>query len=187
VIRGQGSVILVLSVYYATALSLVGLPFGLVIGLFGGVMSFIPYVGFLLGFVSSMAVAFVTYWPDQWVFILIVLAVYAIGQFLEGNILYPKLVGQSININPVWLMFALFAFALLFGFVGLLLAVPLTAISGVLTRYGLAKYQASTLYLGTEPSRIAVPVSPPVEPAPAPAPRPRRRPAATKPTATEEQ
>lgn len=150
VIRGQGSVILVLCVYYATALSLVGLNFGLAIGLIGGFLSFIPYVGFLIGFSLSMAIALVQFWPDQWVFVVIVFAVYAVGQFLEGNILYPKLVGQSININPVWLMFALFAFALLFGFVGLLLAVPLAAISGVLARYALAKYQASSLYRGQE-------------------------------------
>ncbi|MHB1102008.1 MAG: AI-2E family transporter [Devosia sp.] len=150
VIRGQGSVILVLCVYYATALSLVGLNFGLAIGLIGGLLSFIPYVGFLIGFALSMAIALVQFWPDQWVFVVIVLAVYMVGQFLEGNILYPKLVGQSININPVWLMFALFAFALLFGFVGLLLAVPLAAITGVLTRYSLAKYQASSLYRGPE-------------------------------------
>ena len=97
-----------------------------------------------------MAIAAVQFWPDEWVRIVIVLVIYIVGQFLEGNILYPKLVGQSIDINPVWLMFALFAFALLFGFVGLLLAVPLTAIAGVLTRYALAKYQASSLYHGDE-------------------------------------
>jgi predicted PurR-regulated permease PerM len=150
VIRGQGSVILVLCVYYGTALSLVGLNFGLAIGLIGGLLSFIPYVGFLIGFALSMAIALVQFWPHQWVFVVIVFAIYLVGQFLEGNILYPKLVGQSININPVWLMFALFAFALLFGFVGLLLAVPLAAITGVLTRYALAKYQASSLYRGPE-------------------------------------
>jgi predicted PurR-regulated permease PerM len=148
VIRGEGSVILVLTVYYATALSVVGLNFGLAIGIIGGVLSFIPFVGFLTGFVLSMGVALVQFWPDRWVFIVIVFAVYLVGQFLEGNVLYPKLVGQSININPVWLMFALFAFALLFGFVGLLLAVPLAAIAGVLTRYVLRKYQESQLYLG---------------------------------------
>lgn len=151
VIRGQGSVILVLSIYYATALSLAGLDFGLAVGLIGGLLSFIPYVGFLIGFSLAMTIALVQFWPDQWLFALIVLAVYMVGQFLEANILYPKLVGQSININPVWLMFALFAFALLFGFVGLLLAVPLAAITGVLTRYALAKYQASSLYRGSDP------------------------------------
>ena len=163
VIRGQGSVVLVLSVYYATALSLVGLNFGLAIGLIGGLLSFIPYVGFLIGFSLSMAIALVQFWPGQWVFVVIVLAIYMVGQFLEGNILYPKLVGQSININPVWLMFALFAFALLFGFVGLLLAVPLAAITGVLTRYALGKYQASSLYRGPD----QVPAGPAADAAPA--------------------
>lgn len=156
VIRGQGGVILVLCAYYGTALTLAGLNFGLAIGLVGGLLSFIPYVGFLVGFTLSMTIALVQFWPDQWVFILIVLGIYTVGQFLESNVLYPKLVGQSININPVWLMFALFAFGLLFGFVGLLLAVPLAAIAGVLTRYAIAKYQASSLYLGTD--AVAEPV-----------------------------
>ena len=149
VIRGQGGVVLVLSIYYATALTLAGLNYGLAIGLIGGALSFIPYVGFATGFILSMTVAVVQFWPDQWLFIVIVLAVYMVGQFLEANILYPKLVGQSININAVWMMFAIFAFGLLLGFVGILLAVPLTAIAGVLTRYALRKYQQSTLYLGT--------------------------------------
>lgn len=150
VIRGQGSVILVLCIYYGTALTLVGLNFGLAIGLIGGLLSFVPYVGFFTGFALSMTVALVQFWPDQWLFIGLVLGIYIIGQFLESNVLYPKLVGQSININPVWLMFALFAFSFLFGFVGLLLAVPLAAITGVLTRYVIGKYRASSLYLGTE-------------------------------------
>ena len=164
VLRGQGSVVLVLSIYYATALTTIGLNYGLAIGLIGGALSFIPYVGFAVGFVLSMTVALVQFWPDQWLFILIVLGVYMVGQFLEANVLYPKLVGQSIDINPVWLMFALFAFGLLFGFVGLLLAVPLAAIAGVLTRYGVRKYQASPLYRG----RHAEPL-PPEPRAPLPA------------------
>jgi predicted PurR-regulated permease PerM len=120
-----------------------------------------------------MTVALVQFWPDQWIFVLIVLMIYIVGQFLEGNILYPKLVGQSININPVWLMFALFAFALLFGFVGLLLAVPLAAISGVLTRYALTKYQQSSLYLGSDDALVP----PPPEPAPTKPARKLRTPA----------
>ncbi len=147
-LRGQGSVIVVLCIYYCTALWLVGLDFGIAIGLIGGILSFVPYVGFLIGFALSMTIAVVQFWPDMWVRLIIVLGIYIIGQFLEGNILVPNLVGQSININPVWLMFALFAFGLLFGFVGLLLAVPLTAIAGVLIRYALHKYQESSLYLG---------------------------------------
>jgi predicted PurR-regulated permease PerM len=83
----------------------------------------------------------------------IVFVVYMVGQFLEGNVLYPRLVGQSININPVWLMFALFAFAFLFGFVGLLLAVPLAAITATLTRYAIRRYQESALYRGERTER----------------------------------
>jgi len=176
VIRGQGGVILVLCIYYATALTLTGLNFGLVIGLMTGLLSFIPFFGFLTGFVLSMGIALVQFAPDWW-FVVIVFVVYMIGQFLEGNILYPRFVGQSININPVWLMFALFAFAFLFGFVGLLLAVPLAAITATLTRYAVRRYQDSALYRGERPAKSAT------EPeltlaAPTPAPRKSsRRPA----------
>ena len=175
VLRGVGGVVLVLSVFYASALWMVGLDFGLAIGVIGGVMSFIPYVGFLIGFALSLTVAAVQFWPDEWLRFVIVLVIYILGQFLEGNILYPKLVGQSININPVWLMFALFAFGLLFGFVGLLLAVPLAAMVGVLTRYALGKYQASSLYTGD----TTVPEGPPPGPPPAAPAKPvaKRRPA----------
>ena len=152
VIRGQGGVILVLCVYYATALTLTGLNFGLVIGLMTGLLSFIPFFGFLTGFVLSMGIALVQYAPNWW-FVAIVFVVYMIGQFLEGNILYPRFVGQSININPVWLMFALFAFAFLFGFVGLLLAVPLAAITATLTRYAIRRYKESVLYRSERPAK----------------------------------
>ena len=147
VIRGQGSVLLIDAAYYAAALSLVGLNFGLTIGLIGGLLSFIPFVGFAIGFSLSMGIAIVQFWPN-WPMILVVFLIYMIGQFLEGNVLYPKLVGSSININPVWLMFALLAFGALFGFVGLLLAVPLAAIGAVLIRYGVRKYKESSLYRG---------------------------------------
>ncbi|HEY4200113.1 MAG TPA: AI-2E family transporter [Devosiaceae bacterium] len=149
VIRGQGSVVLVLCFYYSSALTVSGLSFGLAIGLITGLLSFIPYVGFITGFFLSVGIALVQFWPD-WFRVVIILAVFMVGQFLEGNILYPKLVGSSIGINPVWLMFSLFAFALLFGFVGLLLAVPLSAIAAVLTRYAIGKYKASALYLGQD-------------------------------------
>jgi predicted PurR-regulated permease PerM len=152
VFRGQGSVILVLCVYYASALSVVGLSFGLAIGIITGLLSFIPFVGFLTGLVLSMGIALVQFWPN-WVMVTIVFATFMIGQFLEGNVLYPKLVGSSIGINPVWLMFALFAFALLFGFVGLLLAVPLSAIVAVLIRWATRKYKESALYLGRRATR----------------------------------
>jgi len=149
VIRGQGGVVLILAAFYATALTLAGLNFGLAIGLIGGLFSFVPFVGFALGFVLSMGIAIVQFWPNWWMVVLI-FSIYMVGQFIEGNVLYPKLVGSSININPVWLMFALLAFGALFGFVGLLLAVPLAAIGGVLVRYGVAKYKASSLYRGPD-------------------------------------
>lgn len=179
VVRGQGSVILALCIYYATALSLTGLNFGLVIGLMTGLLSFIPFFGFLTGFVLSMGIALVQFAPNWW-FVAIVFVVYMIGQFLEGNVLYPRLVGQSININPVWLMFALFAFAFLFGFVGLLLAVPLAAITATLTRYAIRRYKESALYKGERPMKplpepdelieaeLALAAAPPVPKTPAP-------------------
>jgi len=83
--------------------------------------------------------------------ILLVLGIFLVGQFLEGNILAPKLVGESIGLHPVWLMFAMFAFGYLFGFVGLLVAVPLAAAIGVLMRFALRQYLASPLYVGEKP------------------------------------
>lgn len=147
VIRGQGSVVLLLSLFYATSLTVAGLNFGIAIGLISGLLSFIPYVGFLVGFVLSIGVAIVQYWPDK-VMIAAIFVIYLVGQFLEGNVLYPKLVGSSIGVHPVWLMFALFAFGLIFGFVGVLLAVPMAAIAGVLTKFAVNKYKESALYLG---------------------------------------
>ena len=146
-IRGQGGVVLILAVFYAAALSLVGLNFGLAIGLIAGLFSFVPFVGFAVGIVLSVGIAIVQFWPEWW-FIAIVGAIYLIGQFIEGNVLYPKLVGSTININPVWMMFALLALGAIFGFVGLLLAVPMAAIGSVLVRYGVRKYKDSTLYRG---------------------------------------
>ncbi|WP_332687194.1 AI-2E family transporter [Devosia sp.] len=147
VIRGQGGVLLIDAAFYATALSLLGLNFGLVVGLIGGLLSFIPFVGFTVGFGLSVGIAIVQYSGDPWM-VGAVAGIFLFWQFIEGNILYPKLVGSSININPVWMMFALLALGAVFGFVGLLLAVPMAAIASVLVRYGVAKYKASTLYLG---------------------------------------
>ena len=146
-IRGQGTVCLLLGIIYALALSLAGLKFGLVIGLVAGLLSFIPFVGAVLGGIMAVGVGLVQFWPDYGS-ILIIIAIFVGGQFIEGNFLSPKLVGSSIGLHPVWLMFALFTFGYIFGFVGLLLAVPLAAAAGVLVRYGLAQYLASKLYRG---------------------------------------
>jgi predicted PurR-regulated permease PerM len=154
-IRGQGTVCLLLGTFYAIGLSLAGLNFGLAIGFGAGLLSFIPYVGTIIGAVLAIGVGLVQFWPD-YVSILIVAGVFALGQFIEGNFLSPKLVGSSIGLHPVWLMFALFAFGYLFGFVGLLLAVPLAAAAGVLVRFALNQYLTSKLYLGV-PREVAAP------------------------------
>ncbi|MGY2994783.1 MULTISPECIES: AI-2E family transporter [Mesorhizobium] len=152
-VRGQGTLCLVLGAMYATGLTLTGLNFAILIGLFAGLISFIPYVGSLTGLVLAVGVAFVQFWPD-WTMIVAVAVVFFIGQFIEGNILQPRLVGKSVGLHPVWLMFALFAFGALFGFVGLLIAVPASAAVAVLVRFAIARYLESPLYKGhaTEPA-----------------------------------
>lgn len=151
-VRGQGSLCLILGIYYAVGLSLIGLNFGLLIGFFTGMISFIPYVGSTVGLVLAAGVALVQFWPD-YVHLVIVVIFFFSGQFLEGNILQPKLVGQSVGLHPVWLMFALFAFGALFGFVGVLVAVPAAAAIGVLVRFALGRYLESDLYYGQAPGR----------------------------------
>ncbi|MCA1296846.1 AI-2E family transporter [Stappia indica] len=146
-VRGQVSVCVLLGLFYAIGLAVVGLNFGLLIGIGAGLVSFIPYVGATLGLVVSLGVALVQFWPD-WMSIGLVMLVFGAGQFLEGNVLQPKLVGGNVGLHPVWLMFALFAFGYLFGFVGMLIAVPAAAVIGVLTRFALAQYMASSLYYG---------------------------------------
>jgi predicted PurR-regulated permease PerM len=146
-LRGQALVCMILGLYYAVGLTVAGLSFGLLIGFASGVLTFIPYVGSVIGLIIGMIVAIVQFWPD-WFSILLVLTIFVIGQFLEGYVLSPKLVGESVGLHPVWLMFALFAFGYLFGFVGLLIAIPLAAAVGVLLRFALAQYLASPLYTG---------------------------------------
>lgn len=146
-VRGQGTVCLLLGSFYALALTVVGLNFGLLIGMFAGLVSFVPFVGSILGLVLSVGVALVQFWPD-WIMVAVVVGVFAVGQFFEGNFLQPKLVGKSVGLHPVWLMFALSAFGALFGFTGLLVAVPVAAAMAVLVRFALQSYLNSALYKG---------------------------------------
>jgi predicted PurR-regulated permease PerM len=122
----------------------------LLIGLLSGLIGFIPYVGSITGLVLSGGVALAQFWPD-WVWIAVVLGIFLFGQFVEGNVLVPKLVGDSAGLHPLWLMFSLLAFGYLFGFAGLLLAVPVAAAVGVLARFGMRRYRKSPLYTGEEP------------------------------------
>ncbi len=148
-VRGMGTVCLVLGTYYAVALMLVGLQFGLVVGFLAGLITFIPYVGALVGGALAVGLALFQFWGD-WLSIGLVGVIFAIGQVIEGNVLTPKLVGSSVGLHPVWLLFALSIFGTLFGFVGMLVAVPVAASIGVLVRYAAEQYKISRLYKGHE-------------------------------------
>lgn len=152
-VRGQATVCVVLMIFYGMALTGAGLNFGLLIGLGTGFLSFIPYVGSITGLTLALGVAIVQFWPD-WTMVLVILAIFGIGIFFESYVLYPNLVGESVGLHPVWLMFALFAFGALFGFAGLMLAVPLAASVGVLTRFAIRQYLASPLYTGVPRVRL---------------------------------
>ncbi|WP_127114279.1 AI-2E family transporter [Shimia sediminis] len=146
-IRGMGSVCMMLGAYYAIALMLVGLQFGLVVGFVAGALTFIPYVGALIGGALAIGLGVFQFWGD-WVSLGLVGGIFVVGQVIEGNVLTPKLVGSSVGLHPVWLIFALSVFGALFGFVGMLVAVPLAAAIGVLARFFIGQYTGSKLYSG---------------------------------------
>jgi predicted PurR-regulated permease PerM len=148
-IRGQATVCLALGTIYGVGLSLVGLDLGLVIGMTSGMLSFIPYLGSITGFVTGMGLAFAQ--GADWHLPAMVAGVFAFGQVMEGNVLTPKLVGDKVGLHPVWIMFALLAGGTLFGFVGILLAVPVAAVIGVVVRFALSHYLASPIYHGNRP------------------------------------
>lgn len=152
-IRGQGTVCLTMGVFYAIGLMLVGLQFGLLVGAFAGVITFIPYIGALIGGALAIGLGLFQFWGD-WVSLGLVAGVFAVGQALEGNVITPKLVGNSVGLHPVWLMFALSVFGTLFGFVGMLVAVPVAAIIGVLIRFGIGQYQGGRLFKGVSGTNL---------------------------------
>lgn len=156
-VRGQFLVCLILGTFYAAALTLAGLDFGLIVGLVAGLISFIPYVGSLVGLVLSVGMAMVQF--DDWTSVMIVAGIFFAGQAVEGNVLTPKLVGDRVNVPAVWIIFALLAGGSLFGFVGVLLAVPMAAVIGVAVRFVLERYLDSPLYSGD-------PVRPDIDPLP---------------------
>ncbi len=147
-IRGMGTVSLILGTYYAVALMLVGLQFGLAIGFIAGLVTFIPYLGAMIGGALAIGLALFQFW-GEWGSIALVAGIFVAGQVIEGNVLTPKLVGGSVGLHPVWLLLALSVFGSLFGFVGMLVAVPVAAALGVLARFGVEQYLDSRLYKGT--------------------------------------
>lgn len=146
-IRGQGLVCVALALFYGVALSLLGLRYGLLVGLLTGLLSFIPFAGWALGLITATALAIVQFWPDT-TSILFVPGVFLAGQALDAAILSPQIVGSKIGLHPVWLIFALMSFSYMFGFLGLLVAVPVAAALGVLVRAALQSYMGSSMYHG---------------------------------------
>jgi predicted PurR-regulated permease PerM len=147
-VRGQATVCIVLGLGYGLALSLAGLQFGFVIGILSGILAFIPYVGSIFGLFASVGLALLQF--DDPIRIGIVAAIFVVGQVLEGNVLTPKLVGERVGLHPVWVIFSLFAGGAVLGFMGMLLALPVAASVGVLTRFVVAQYRQSPIYLGDD-------------------------------------
>ncbi len=148
-VRGQLTVCLILGIFYAAGLIIVQLPFGLIVGMFAGLISFIPFVGSILGGALSIGIALFHFWDSpEW--IVAVAGIFVVGQVVEGNFLSPKLVGGSVGLHPVWLMFSLSAFGALFGFTGLLIAVPTAAVIGVFLRFSIEQYKTGRLYKGVD-------------------------------------
>lgn len=146
-VRGMVTVCTILGTYYALALMIVGLDFGLVVGFVAGLLTFIPYLGALIGGVMAVGLAVFQFWGD-WLSIGLVVVIFQVGQFVEGNLLTPKLVGSSVGLHPVWLLLALSVFGSVFGFIGLLVAVPVAASIGVLARFATQQYLQGKLYRG---------------------------------------
>lgn len=144
-VRGMGTVCLILGTYYSIVLIACGLNYGLFIGAFAGFVTFIPYIGATLGAILAIGMAIFQFWGD-WFHIALVAILFFAGQIAEGNFITPKLVGNSIGLHPVWLIFALSVFGSLFGFVGMLAAVPIAACIGVLARFAIAQYKDSAFY-----------------------------------------
>ena len=146
-LRGQALVSLTLAVLFAVSLTVAGLQFGVVIGIFTGLITFIPFVGFILGLAVALIFAFLQ-WGADFVNVGTIVAIYLVLQIVESAILTPKLVGSRVGLHPVWTIFSVLAAGVLFGFVGVLLAVPLAAVVGILVRYAISQYLGSPLYLG---------------------------------------
>jgi predicted PurR-regulated permease PerM len=143
-VRGQTLIGMIVALYYASALSIAGTNFAIVIGVLIGIMSFIPVIGAAIGLVLALCIT-LTQTPT-WSAAGIVVAIFLVGQAVESNVLTPKLIGDRVNLHPVWVIFALLAFGKLFGFLGVLLALPAAAVAGVMVRFGMSRYLASAFY-----------------------------------------
>lgn len=145
-VRGQGTVCILLAIFYGFGLTIIGLDFGLILGFVTGLISFVPYFGMLIGLVASLVIVISQF--GEVLHVILVLIIFGIGQVLESMFLTPKLVGEKVGLHAVWVIFALMVGGAHFGFTGLLLAVPVAATIGVLMRFLLARYRKSGLYTG---------------------------------------
>ena len=161
-VRGQGMVCLILAAYYGAGLSIAGLQFGLVVGISAGLISFVPYVGSVGGLVVGVGLALLQF-DEAWR-VGVVAAIFGIGQALEGMVLTPKLVGDRVRLHPVWVIFSVLAGGSLFGFVGMLVSLPVAAVIGVLVRFGVSHYLVSPLYHGVAEGEDATKRGPPASP-----------------------
>lgn len=153
-VRGQGTVCLILAAIYSIGLSLMGLRYGLLIGLTAGLMSFVPFVGWALGLILAGVVAIAQGWPDLLLLIKVVV-LFAVAAALDAAFLSPRIVGPRVGLHPVWLIFSVLAFGALLGIVGVLIAVPVAAAIAVIVRFALRLYLDSDIYRGTPPPPVA--------------------------------
>lgn len=149
-IHGQALVSLIVGVYYAVALSIVGLNFAFIIGLVVGIISFVPYMGEITGVLLAVSLAAMQF--GTWTKVIIVAAIFLAGHLVSADFLQPKLIGERVHLHQLWVIFALLAFGTLFGFLGVLLALPAAAVTGVMVRFALSRYLTSSLY---DPDRAA--------------------------------
>jgi predicted PurR-regulated permease PerM len=147
-IRGQGLICLILGALYTFGLSAIGLPYGILIGIVTGVLTFIPIVGTVVGLVTSVLVALL-HGGGEMMMVAQVIGIFIVGQAIDSGFLSPRIVGPKVGLHPVGLIFALFVFSYLFGFVGVLVAVPMAAAVAVLIRFALELYLGSNIYKGT--------------------------------------
>jgi len=146
-VRGQGAICLILGALYAASLAVIGLDHGVLIGFASGLLSFVPYIGPLVGLAVAACPGIAQFWPD-WKVILAIPLIFLLGSTLSDYALAPYLIGRRINLSPVWIVFAMFAFGNVFGLVGLLIAAPAAAAIGVPVRFAHKQYLASPFYDG---------------------------------------
>lgn len=154
-IRGQFTVCFFIAIMYAVCLTIAGLNYGFLIAFATGLLSIIPYVGSALGLVASLTVAAFQSSGDP-LYVGIIAAIFFAGQFIEGNFITPKLMGKSVGLHPLWIIFALMAGGALFGLVGMFLAVPIAAIIGVLSGFAIERYKQSRFFKAAASEKIVV-------------------------------